>query len=532
MMESIEFLVVNNLKKVKTSRTIKGILDSHRDEKSLWTMIRRFDMSYPSSVRAIICYIEAHIKDEKFNYNELERRIGFSNAYIRELFGNNTGCSLAKYVRMRKIKCSAYELLYTEMSILDIAYLYGFSNPETYTRAFNKIVGMTPSTFRNTRPIIGKEELSVGVYGIGLLEEKERRSDIFMDKNVYKSNESTILYGVPKVAHGVYGGCTPYPICLKACSEYLGEDLEYYFTMVSSAAAFRLVWNTECWDLSNVDIFHTLEETNEIYGFGAKALGREFSFLGREEETTKEEFIDFIKRHIDEGYPCIALGIIGPPEPCIITGYRKNGEELLGWNFFQDDSEFAANIEIDESGYFICSNWWENTDTQAVMCMGAIQGEKIANAEIIVNAVKVLTGRKEYSYCKGIYAYDAWKNALMNNSEFTVSDNLFVLFEKMLCQMDAMSCITDGRTNAANFFRNLADIDETNKEKCNRIADAFAKCAKTVEQMWGLFGDTSNMEGMLERLADGAVRNEVCELIDAAKEADSEALAMMESLVR
>lgn len=129
-------------------------------------------MSYPSSVIAIICYIEANIKDEKFNYNELERRIGFSNAYIREIFGKNTGCSLAKYVRMRKIKCSTYELLYTDMSILDIAYLYGFSNPETYTRAFQKIVGMTPSVFRSTRPVIGKEELSVGVYGIGLLEKK------------------------------------------------------------------------------------------------------------------------------------------------------------------------------------------------------------------------------------------------------------------------------------------------------------------------------------------------------------------------
>lgn len=492
-------------------------------------MVRSFDMSYPSSVRAVICYIEAHIKDDKFDYNELERRIGFSNAYIRELFGKNTGCSLAKYVRMRKVKCSTYELLYSDMSILDIAYLYGFSNPETYTRAFYKTVGITPSAFRKVRPIIGKEELSVGVYGIGLLEEKERRSDIFMDKNVYKSNESTILYGVPKVAHGVYGGCTPYPICLKACSEYLGEDLEYYFTMVSSVAAFRLVWNTECWDLSNVDIFHTLEETNDIYGFGAKALGREFSFLGRGEDTTKEEFIDFLKRHIDEGYPCIALGIIGPPEPCIITGYRKNGEELLGWNFFQSDAEFAVNIEIDESGYFVCSNWWENTDTQAVMCMGAIQGEKITNAEIIDNAVKVLTGRKEYSYCKGIDAYDAWKAALQKENEFTVSDNLFILFEKMLCQMDAMSCITDGRTNAAHYFRNLAEKDTTNGDMYNRIADAFEKCANTVKQMWGLFGDTSDMEGMLKKLADKAVRDEVCKLIDIAKESDSVALIMMQN---
>lgn len=489
-------------------------------------------MSYPLNVKAIICYIEAHIKDEKINYNELERRIGYSKAYIRELFGKNTGCPLAKYVRIRKVKCSAYELLYTDMSILDIAYLYGFSNPETYTRAFNKIIGMTPGIFRNTRPIIGKEELFVGVYGIGLLKEKEQRSDIFMDKNVYKNNTSTILYGVPKAAWGEYGGGTPYPICLKACSEYLGEDLEYYFIMVSSAAAFRLVWNTKCWDLSNVDIFHTLSETNEIYGFGAKALGREFSFLGRDEGTRKEEFIEFIKSHIDEGYPCIALGIIGPPEPCIITGYRNNGEELLGWNFFQNDPEFASNIEIDESGYFVCSNWWENTDTQAVMCMGAIEGEKISNDEIIANGVRVLTGREEYGYFKGINAYDGWKNALSNDSEFKVSDNLFVLFEKMLCQTDAMSCIIDGRGKGAMFFRSLAETGEINKEKCNKIADAFTKCVKTVEQMRGLFGDMSDMEGMLKKLADKSVRDEVCILIDKAKMFDSEALAMMDSMIK
>lgn len=488
-------------------------------------------MSYPSSVKTVICYIEAHVKDEKFSYNELERRIGFSSAYIRELFGKNTGHPLAKYVRIRKIKCSAYELLYTDMSILDIAYLYGFSNPETYTRAFYKIIGMTPSTFRRVRPSIGKEELSAGVYGIGLLKKKEHRSDIFMDKNVYKNNTSTILYGVPKAAWGEYGGGTPYPICLKACSEYLGEDLEYYFIMVSSAAAFRLVWNTKCWDLSNVDIFHTLSETNEIYGFGAKALGREFSFLGRDEGTKKEEFIEFIKSHIDEGYPCIALGIIGPPEPCIITGYRNNGEELLGWNFFQNDPEFASNIEIDESGYFVCSNWWENTDTQAVMCMGAIEGERISNDEIIANGVRVLTGREEYGYCKGIDAYDAWKNALSNDGEFNVSDNLFVLFEKMLCQTDAMSCIIDGRGKGAMFFRSLAGTGEIKKEKCSKIADAFTKCVKTVEQMRDLFGDMSDMEGMLKKLADKSVRVEVCTLIDKAKAFDGEALALMDSMI-
>ena len=487
-------------------------------------------MSYPTCVKAIICYIEAHIQDEKFDYCELQERIGFSQAHIRDLFYKNTGFSLAKYVRMRKVKCSAAELINTDKSILEIAYQYGFSNPETYTRAFQKIVGVTPSVFRRQRPIVGKEELFTGVYSIGILGVKERRSDIIMDKNVYKDNDSTVLYGVPRVAHGVYGGNTPYPICLKACSEYLGEDLEYYFTMVSSMAAFRLVWNNEMWDLSNVDIFHTLAETNEIYGMGAKALGREFSFLGRDRDTTKEEFIAFIKKHIDEGYPCIALGVIGPPEPCIITGYRKNGEELLGWNFFQKDPEFAASIALDESGYFICSNWWENTDTQAVMCMGAIVGEKITAKEIILNGVSVLKGREEFGYSKGIKAYEAWKNALSNEKEFMVNCNYSLLFEKMLCQLDAMTCLLDGRNSAVSFFRALSEAEKNGKEY-KRIADAFEKCVKSIREMNALFADSSGMDGMLKKLASSDVRKRACEIIDTAAEADAEALELMARVV-
>ena len=487
-------------------------------------------MSYPTSVIATICYIEAHIKDEKFDYSQLEKRIGFSQAHIRDIFCKNTGYSLARYVRMRKVKCSALELLHSNKAILEIAYDYGFTNPETYTRAFRKVTGLTPSEFRERRLIVGKEELFTGVYSIGILASKERRSDISMDKTVYKNNESTILYGVPRVGYGVYGGGTPYPICLKACSEYLGEDVDYGFTMATGAAAFRLVWNEKEWDLSNVDIFHTFQETNEVYRIGAEALGREFSFLGRDRDTTKDEFIAFIKEHIDEGYPCIALGIIGPPEPCVITGYRKNGEELLGWNFFQDDPEFAAGTTIDESGYFVCDNWWENTDTQAVMCMGAIAGKRLTTQDIIDNAVTVLSGRTEYGYAKGVSAYDAWKKALLNEKDFAVDGNYSLLFEKLLCQRDAMTCLGDGRMAATSYFEGLAKEDAVNCEKYALIAEAFRGCAKAIGEMWALLGDPSDMDGMLMKLAKRDIREKVCELIERAAKADGEALKLMKEL--
>ena len=482
-------------------------------------------MSYAVCTKALICYIEAHIMDGQLPYDELEKQLNFSRAHIRDLFHKSMGIPLVRYVQMRKIKSSALQLINTDKTILEIACEYGYTNPETYTRAFRKVTGMTPSEFRRKRPVVAKEELCTGVYGIGILPQKERRSDIVMEKNIYKNNESTILYGVPKVSYGTYGGSTPYPICLKACSEYLGEDLDYYFTMVSSGAAFRLVWNNTEWDMSNVDIYHTFEESNDVYRLAAEALGREFFFLGREKNTKKEEFMSFIKEHIDEGYPCIALGIIGPPEACIITGYRKNGEELLGWNFFQHDPEFATSVEFDESGYFVCSDWWENTDTQAVMCMGTVKGKSLSTEEIISNAVKALSGRVDRGYSKGLMAYGAWKKALKEEWNYTVGENYSLLFEKMLCQSDAMSCLKDGRSCAASYFKELG--------KKNRnyllIGEEFSRVFQAIEEMQQLYG--SDMDEMLKKLADSAVRNRTCELIDLAARADKMALELLKESI-
>jgi len=167
-------------------------------------------MSYPLHTRAIMGYVEAHIREGKLNYAELERKMGFSYAHIRDFFKRHTGMSLGSYVRTRQLVASAFELLHTDKSVMDLALAYGFSNHESYTRAFTKAMGRTPSVFRKERPLMGTSELAEGLYGIGLLSRKERRSDVEMrQKEKYQNSDSTILYGVPKVEWGTYGGSTP-----------------------------------------------------------------------------------------------------------------------------------------------------------------------------------------------------------------------------------------------------------------------------------------------------------------------------------
>lgn len=134
-------------------------------------------MSYSVPTHAVITYIEAHLKDEKIDHEALERSVGFSYAHIRDFFRRNTGDSLAHYVRIRKICVSAFELLHSEKAVLEVALQYGFSSHESYTCAFKAVTGSTPYAFRKARPLLGKEELTTGVYGIRFLKQKEQRSD-------------------------------------------------------------------------------------------------------------------------------------------------------------------------------------------------------------------------------------------------------------------------------------------------------------------------------------------------------------------
>ena len=480
-------------------------------------------MSYPLHTYAIVCYIEAHIREEKPNQEELAQMTGYSYAHIRDFFKRDTGYSLAHYIRMRKVCISAFELLHTHKTIVEIALEYGFSSHESYTRAFTKILGMTPSAFRNSKSLMGKSELAPGIYGIGLLRQKEKRSDVSM-KEKYQNNQSTILYGVPKVEWGSYGGCTPYPICLKACADYLGDDLDYAAALVSCGAAFRFTWNATEWDMCNVDIYHTFDEGGEetVYSYAAKALGREFSMLDRTEATTKEEFVQFIRQHIDEGYPCIAQGIIGPPEACIITGYRDNGNTLLGWNFFQHDPAFGGSVRFDECGYFICDNWWENTDTQSVMCLGPVISEPFTTEEIIRTAIRVMTPRTDGGYCKGIAGFSVWADMLSDESAFPTDGTDALLFEKMLCQDDAMTSIRDGRGCAAEYFKKL---------EMTELAGLFTKEKFLAENMWALFDTCDESAPRHEKLADKVVREKACGYIRQIEVLERQSLSLLQKLV-
>lgn len=134
-------------------------------------------MDYYSTICSVIIFVENRIQDE-IDYTELEKATGFSLAHIRDVFVKKTGMPLSRYILSRKVANAAYEILHNHQNILVIATKYGFTNADTFTRAFKRITGLTPAEFRKKRPPVGRIKLCAGIYGVGFLNQIKREDDI------------------------------------------------------------------------------------------------------------------------------------------------------------------------------------------------------------------------------------------------------------------------------------------------------------------------------------------------------------------
>ena len=494
-------------------------------------------MDYFTFITSVVAYVERRVKSD-IDYAELERVTGFSFPHIREVFKQHAKMPLAKYILYRKIANAAFDIAHSGRRILDIANDYGFETYDTFTRAFKRFVLITPKEFRQKHLSVGRVKLAAGIYGPGIIGKDNvcQGFPSFLEvminmKDIKRSEDSCILYGVPKVQY-CFEECTPFPSALKACLNYIGQDINYSYLMAASGAAFRLRWNTKYWDGGNVDIMCIYEDSTEAFQRSFKATGRSYSILFKKAEVTKDDFIRFIKSEIDEGRPVIALGIIGPPEACIITGYRDNGNTLLGWNFFQDNPEYSKGTEIDKSGYFISKSWWENPDTCAVMSIDEEKCIQTSIKDILLNAIDILTKERIGDYAGGQTAFDAWAHALSDESQFPKDVVIPILFERIMCQGDAMTMIGEGRAYAGFFMEWVGSQYEMIKHKCLEAASCFKQESNLVRKMSEHLGSWEHGEEQARNLANPLIRKEIIKLIMDMKKLDFDACEILREIVK
>lgn len=104
-------------------------------------------MDWSTEIQNAINYVEEHLTEE-IDYDKVAKEAACSSFYFQRIFGILCGITLGDYIRNRRLTLAGNELSATDNKVIDIALKYGYESPESFTRAFSRFHGITPSEAR------------------------------------------------------------------------------------------------------------------------------------------------------------------------------------------------------------------------------------------------------------------------------------------------------------------------------------------------------------------------------------------------
>ncbi len=150
---------------------------------------------WQKQIQLIVDEIDECIKNrngEEITLRFLSRKLGYSEFHTTRKFKEISGMPFRDYLRHRKLAFALKEVRDSEKSMLDIAFDYGFSSHEAFTRAFKGAYGVAPSEYRKKpMPLVLRTKINpFDRYFFG-----------FGEIGMMKSVEDIKIYGVTIPAH-------------------------------------------------------------------------------------------------------------------------------------------------------------------------------------------------------------------------------------------------------------------------------------------------------------------------------------------
>ena len=104
-------------------------------------------MEWLSAIRTAIDYMENHLSDN-ISAQDVAGQVYLSPFFLQRGFSLMTNYGIGEYLRNRRLYRAALDLQRTDEKVIDIALRYGYETPESFTKAFSRFHGATPSQVR------------------------------------------------------------------------------------------------------------------------------------------------------------------------------------------------------------------------------------------------------------------------------------------------------------------------------------------------------------------------------------------------
>jgi AraC family transcriptional regulator len=101
-------------------------------------------MEWVRSLNRAINYIEDHLLEE-LTCEEIAAHVYISNFHFQRCFSLLTGMTVGEYIRNRRLSLAGQYLVASDEKVINVALKYGYETPESFTKAFTRFHGVTPT---------------------------------------------------------------------------------------------------------------------------------------------------------------------------------------------------------------------------------------------------------------------------------------------------------------------------------------------------------------------------------------------------
>lgn len=138
-------------------------------------------LEWTIAFRETVEYIEQNLLSD-LTLDTLAKHVHISQFYFHKAFNIMSGYTVAEYIRNRRLYLAALDLIENDDKVIDLAYRYGYETPESFTKAFSRFHGLSPTKLKK-QPYMIKPfhpiEINISVKGGDQLEYTIEEMDAF-----------------------------------------------------------------------------------------------------------------------------------------------------------------------------------------------------------------------------------------------------------------------------------------------------------------------------------------------------------------
>jgi AraC family transcriptional regulator len=145
-----------------------------------------------------MAYIEEHISDD-LALSDAATVTSYSPYHFGRLFYYIAEMPLSEYIRKRKLTLGAEELKSSDVKVIDLAVKYGYDSADSFSRAFAKQHGVTPTIARQPgvrltifRPLTFQIKIK-GVQGMNWRIEQREAFEVFGIERIFSNDETGLV---------------------------------------------------------------------------------------------------------------------------------------------------------------------------------------------------------------------------------------------------------------------------------------------------------------------------------------------------